>query len=283
VTPPGYLVLSLVMGGAGAAALPAQTASTVGSFLARVRAGTEKYRDLQAAVADGYRPIGPEAPAMGRHWVQPGLLVATRFDPDHPPLLEYASIRGRAVLVGVAYALPLGKDESPPDFPAGRTAWHSHTGGLAEEGLRLTHEDAHAMHRGERVAVLHVWVWLDNPAGPFAPLNWSLPYVRAGLEPRSATDETAKALSLGDGGAGFWESALTRALDATPAEADAVHRVLAVYSDTVAAWRARRPAAPALADDEAAWLDALWGRARAAVRGALGAEARNRLVMLAGF
>jgi hypothetical protein len=279
----GRLLLSLVFWGAEATALSAQTDSAVDSFLARVRAGTEKYRDLQTAVAEGYRPIGPEAPAMGRHWVQPGLLVATRFDPDHPPLLEYASIRGRAVLVGVAYALPLGPDESPPDFPAGRTAWHSHTGSLADEGFRLTHDDAHAMHPGERVAVLHVWVWLDNPAGPFVPVNWALPYVRAGLEPRSATDETAKALSLGDGGAGFWESALTRALDATPAEADAVHTVLAAYSDTVAAWRARRPSGLTLADDEAAWLDALWGRARAAVRGALGAEARGHLLMLAGF
>ncbi len=277
-----WLALWLLPGAArGAPAV--QTDSGAAAFLARARAGTERYRDRSAAIADGYHAIGVEAPAMGQHWVHPGRLVAARLEADHPPVLEYAPIQGRPTLVGVAYALPLAAAESPPDFPAGRAGWHSHAGGVEEESLKLGHEDALAGAREERVAVLHAWVWVDNPAGAFAPLNWALPYLRAGFEPRSGPDACAKALSLVDGGETFWEAALARALDSDAPDAEALHRVLAAYADTVAAWRTRHGAARRVRDDEAAWLAALWDRARTAVRAGLRPEAHERLNALSGF
>lgn len=270
---------------AASATWAAQTDSGTTSFLDRARAATEKYRDQRVAIVDGYRAIGAEAPAMGQHWLHPGLLVAARFDVEHPPVLEYVTVQGRPVLAGVGYALPLGPGELPPDSPAGRTAWHSHAGGVEEESVRLSHDETHTEHHAERVEVLHAWVRVDNPAGPFAPLNWALPFVRAGLEPSAAlhAEASAKALSLDDEGAAFWETGLARALDADSDDILAMHRVLTAYADTVEAWRTRRPASPRLSGAEAVWLDGLWGRLHAALLGGLSGAARERASTLSGF
>lgn len=280
----GCLAVPLMLA-AASATWAAQTDSGATSFLERARAATEKYRDQRAAIADGYRAIGPEAPAMGQHWLHPGLLVAARFDIEHPPILEYVTVQGRPVLAGVGYALPLEPGELPPDSPAGRAAWHSHAGGVEEESVRLSHDETHAEHDAERVAVLHAWVRVENPAGPFAPLNWALPFVRAGLEPTAAprAEACAKALSLDDAGAAFWERGLARALDADSDDIRAMHRILTAYADTVVAWRARRPASPRLSGAEAAWLDALWARLHAGLLGGLGEAARERASTLSGF
>ncbi|HZH80349.1 MAG TPA: hypothetical protein VFD76_07715 [Gemmatimonadales bacterium] len=277
-----YLTLSLLLG------LPrlvpaAQTISDESAFLARARAASEKYKDQLLAIADGYRAIGPEAPAMGQHWLQPGLLVGARFDVDHPTILEYVTVQGQPVLAGVGYALPLGVGESPPDAPAGRAAWHSHAGGVEEEGVTLSHEDSHGEGDQERVAVLHAWVWIDNPAGPFVPLNWTLPYVRAGLDPRGASSAPAKALSLANGGTEFWETGLEHALDTDARGLAALHRVVGAYADTVGAWWTHRDAGTRLRAPDEAWLSGLWERLRGAVMGTLDAPARERAAMLSGF
>ena len=275
------LVVSLTLA-ALSVAQAAQTDAVVTSFLARARVATEKYKDQRVAIADGYRAMGPEAPAMGQHWVQPSLLVAARVDVDHPPILEYVTVRGRPVLAGVGYALPLGAGEFPPDSPAARSAWHSHEGGLEEEGGRFEHEHIEADHERERVEVLHAWIWVENPAGPFAPVNWALPFVRAGLEPGVALSASAKALSLDDGGVEFWAAGLRRALDPDARSAEAVHRVLEHYADTVAAWRAHFDGTRVRSSD-AAWLAAVWERVRGAVIATLNQPARERASMLSGF
>ncbi len=277
-----YLTLSLLLGTPRLA--PAlQTNPDASAFLARARAASERYKDQLVAIADGYRAIGPEAPAMGQHWLHPGLLVAARFDVDYPTILEYVTVQGRPVLAGVGYALPLGAGESPPDAPAGRAAWHSHAGGVEEEGVRVSHEDSHGERDGERVAVLHAWVWIDNPAGPFVPLNWALPYVRAGLDPRGAASASAKALSLADGGAEFWETALAHAVRTDTHNLTELRRVLGAYADTVGAWCTHRDAGERLHAADQAWLSGLWERLRGAVLGALDAPARERAAMLSGF
>ena len=261
----------------------AQTDSGATSFLERARAATEKYRDQRVAIADGYRAIGPEAPAMGQHWLHPGLLVAARFDVEHPPILEYVTVQGRPVLAGVGYALPLEPGELPPELPAGRAAWHSHAGGVEEEGVRLDHHDMPAEHHADRVAVLHAWIGVENPAGPFVPLNWALPFARAELDPGAVSEACAKALSLANGGAAFWEEALTRVLNEDPDGVRAIHRTLVVYADTVAGWRARRDAGRRLSGADAAWLEGLWERLRGAVIGALHGPVRERAAALSGF
>src|SRR5687767_4024426 len=72
--------------------------------IARVRAATERYRDHANAVADGYRLFGAEGPVMGEHWYHPDL-TKRPFEISRPSTLQYASIGGRKVLVGVAYTV----------------------------------------------------------------------------------------------------------------------------------------------------------------------------------
>lgn len=147
---------------------------TIG-FLDSARAATDKYRDVRQALADGYRPMGPGTPAMGQHWVNVGLLLSGTVDPAAPPILEYAGTPDAPpVLVGVAYAVPLAPGEMPPDTPVPASWWHTHQGTLDAEGLNGSHAGMD-MGTGDRVAVLHAWLWLPNPAGIFEAENWLLP------------------------------------------------------------------------------------------------------------
>ncbi|HZH40859.1 MAG TPA: hypothetical protein VFD85_07600 [Gemmatimonadales bacterium] len=159
-----------------AAPLPAQQELARTRFLDSTRLATARYRDVAQAMADGYRPMGPESPAMGQHWVQIGLVIGGKVDPREPAILEYATSEGASAptLVGVAYAVPLASGETPPDTPVPASWWHTHHGTLDDEGLNGSHTGMD-MSGDDRVAVLHAWVWLANPAGAFEAENWLLP------------------------------------------------------------------------------------------------------------
>jgi len=87
------------------------------AFLAAARAGTARYRDLAAAIADGYRRIGGDLPSMGEHWVNTGLVVRDTLAPEAPPVLIYARVQGAAVLAGAAYIRILARDDPYPLLP----------------------------------------------------------------------------------------------------------------------------------------------------------------------
>lgn len=186
----------------GAAPLPAQ--SDPGAFVAAVRDATRRYADQSLAIADGYRKVGPDFPSMGEHWISIPRIVRGTVDPLQPPILEYATLGGRPTLVGVAYT-QLVRDGLPTaPLPAPADAWHYHAGTVDEESFILGHASGGhgAGPGGPRIAVLHAWVWMDNPAGLFATDNWALPYARLGLpfpdggeEPSGAT--LAAALAAG--------------------------------------------------------------------------------------
>lgn len=167
--------VALLLAATGAAA------QDTSAFLAAARRGAAPFGELGAAIAAGYRPVGPETPTMGRHWVHPGLLLAARVDPERPAILSYATIAGRPTLVGVAYALPSGA--LVPQGPAPRDAWHVHDGTVMDEAVKLDHS-AHAAPDtvDAGLAVLHAWLFVPNPAGMFAPDNRNLPFVVAWLE-----------------------------------------------------------------------------------------------------
>ncbi len=250
----------------GAALLSAQSAAAQDAaardFLARAGAAAARYAQVSAAMMAGYRAVGPEIPAMGQHWIQPELLASGRVDPDHPPVLEFATIGGQRVLVGVAYAILLGPGEWPPDVPVSRHWWHRHTGDLDEEGLSDSHAGSGAMD-SDGVAVLHTWVPVTNPAGPFVAENWALPFIQAGLEPPTEiTVPLGRALALGTG-----EGALEHFLSQYRAQAhpDSAAEAAAAASfasarDSVAGWLARRANAPTLSPEERDWLEAVWHR-----------------------
>ncbi len=252
---------------------------TAREFLDAARAATARYRDPQAALADGYRAIGPDFPSMGEHWIHPGLLVGGQLDVAHPQILEYATIAGRRQLVGVAYGALVRDSTVPAAFPVERAAWHFHGGTVDEESFLRSHIGAgHDHWLGPRLAVLHAWVWLENPSGAFATDNWALPYARLGLEPpRAAPVTAARALSLAGGGDVYW-AALLRALgQPDSAETARLRRVLASYRGVVAAWLAGRPESAQVAAPETARLEQVWRDLCAAIDSAVSAPVAGRL------
>lgn len=190
-----------------------QSPSLPADFVAAARTGSAAYRDVEVARAAGYRPVGPDFPGMGRHWVHPALILRDTLDPAAPPILEYAEIAGRPTLVGVAYA-KLARDDTPPaGLPVPPAAWHFHQGTVEEESFLRSHAGgAHLVPgRGPRIAVLHAWIWLENPDGLLATDNWALPYARLGYRmPPGASQDAARTLALaaGEGGRHYVEALL---------------------------------------------------------------------------
>lgn len=182
----------------------------VTTFVAAARLGSERYRDRSVAIAAGFRRLGRDFPSMGEHWAHPGKVIAGRFDVADPPMLTYASIDGKPVLLGVVYAIPLDPGQHPPSLPGGVDAWHEHNGTVDEESFLPEHSGGHSgMHVGTRLAILHVWTLLPNPAGDFAAENWSLPFARLNLNtPASVPEAAGRALSLLSGGDDFYSNLL---------------------------------------------------------------------------
>ena len=67
--------------GAAPAALTYRELQRTAELLAAARHATTSYQDVRAAEAAGYRPVGPNVPGMGVHYVRasrsPGFDVAT--------------------------------------------------------------------------------------------------------------------------------------------------------------------------------------------------------------
>lgn len=241
----------LLLGAASVASAPAsaQEADSAARFVAAVREATAQFGDRDAAVRAGYRPIGPDFPGMGEHWISVPLLLGGRIDPLHPPILEYARIDGKPVLVGAAFAVLLKPGERPPTvgLPVGTDAWHYHGGTVSEESFVLGHAHGHGPPTDQStVAVLHVWTGLDNPDGPFATDNWALPYVRLGLTPPAAAPavEIAHAVALAAGGERYYLAVIK----AAGGDSDAAAPILAAAAQDMREFLAR------------GWGDSLGGR-----------------------
>ena len=246
-------------------------------FIAGARAGTAAYRDPQVARAAGYRPVGPDFPGMGRHWIHPGLILRDTLDPAAPPILEYAEIEGRPTLVGVAYA-KLVHDATPPaGLPVPPAAWHFHQGTVEEESFLRSHaglvHSAPAGTREPRIAVLHAWIWLENPDGLLATDNWALPYARLGYRmPPGASPDAARAVGLaaGDAGRAYVEALLRAVGRPSPAEQQALARLVERH----------QAAARALLPGDAQTLAHCWTELLEDVRAAVRPEVRERLLAL---
>jgi hypothetical protein len=60
---------------------------------------------------------------------------------------------------------------------------------------------------GPRIAVLHAWLWLENPAGLFATDNWALPWHRLDIAPPTGSGEatpTGLVAALATGGRDYF-------------------------------------------------------------------------------
>ncbi len=120
----------------------------------------------EAATAAGFFPVLGDIPGMGVHWVHPARM-ADPVNIDAPDNLMFASIDGRDQLVGAAFTFEDIPDTSEPvPFDSELAKWHDHPQ-FAPDGKTLH--------------MLHVW-FVPSSNGPFAGLNFWLPYRSAGIE-----------------------------------------------------------------------------------------------------
>jgi hypothetical protein len=131
-----------------------------------VRQATERFQDVNEAIGAGYVQFqgcvsGPEAGAMGVHYVNPSLFDG-RLEVELPEALVYEPKRnGRLQLVAAEYITPA-------------EAWHAvHGAGMQPDLMGHLLHFAPGPNRYGPAAFyeLHVWAWKNNPHGTFADWN----------------------------------------------------------------------------------------------------------------
>lgn len=159
--------------------------------LEAVRAATQKYLDVQVALADGYIPDpmdmcvtsameGQPAQlgAMGIHYFRPDLLGITATTPRVEGTGTHTDFLTPAVLIYEPAAngsLELVAVENlvfqKAWKEAGHTAPPSFHGQEYYEMVDNPVTEADEAHGFEPHYELHLWLFRDNPAGPFMPFN----------------------------------------------------------------------------------------------------------------
>jgi hypothetical protein len=129
-----------------------------------VRASTERYKDVSVAVAEGYAlqfgcVSGPDAGAMGLHYVNGNLVNSGVLDATRPQIVIYEAMPdGGLKLIGADYLLMAD-------------AWNAKHSGPPELMGQLFHLFESPNRFGlPAFYTLHVWAWKDNPKGTF--VNW---------------------------------------------------------------------------------------------------------------
>jgi len=183
-------VASLAAAAALLVAVPARADDTAAA-VEKMRAATEKYKDVEVALADGYirdpanhcftaemAGMPADMGVMGVHYFRPDLLAVTATDPkvdgnstytdwDAPSILIYEpQADGSLELISVENLVFLKSWEAAgntaPPVLLGRT-WDRMVDDPATEA-----DEAHgfAPHYDQ-----HVWLFRDNPAGVLEPFN----------------------------------------------------------------------------------------------------------------
>jgi len=147
--------------------------------LADAKAATAKYRDIDAAKADGYFQVTQFIPGLGLHLANLGIPTNT-FDPARPQILLYQpDAKGNMQLVGVAYQFLHTNDTPPVGFAGGSDVWHYHTDLCFQKGgsVTIATDDAACKAVGglafqkQTSWLLHAWIWKQNPDGVFTEVN----------------------------------------------------------------------------------------------------------------
>jgi hypothetical protein len=148
------------------AAQPQQLTPAQGALLKMVRDNTERFKDVSVAEAEGYSLLfgcvsGPDAGAMGLHYVNLSLVAAGVIDATRPQIVIYEPMPdGHLQLIGA-------------DFLVIASDWDkAHPGQGAPQ---LMGQLFHYFESPNRFGLpafytLHVWAWKENPNGAF--VNW---------------------------------------------------------------------------------------------------------------
>lgn len=129
-----------------------------------VREATERFKDVSVAQADGYQlqfgcVTGPDAGAMGLHYVNGALVASGIIDARQPQIVIYEpTADGKLKLIGA-------------DFLVIASQWDAHHSGPPELMGQLFHYFEAPNRFGlPAFYTLHVWAWKENPNGAF--VNW---------------------------------------------------------------------------------------------------------------
>jgi hypothetical protein len=101
------------------------------AILATMRSELARYKDIDAARADGFRQFIPGGAAPIQHYTKLrwAMQARTRLDPTRPSSLLYKKQPdGRLELVGAMFTAPAGatEDELDARLPLSVTRWHQH-------------------------------------------------------------------------------------------------------------------------------------------------------------
>src|SRR5499425_1173266 len=136
-----------------------------GALIKTVREATERFKDVSVAEAEGYKltfgcVTGPDAGAMGLHYVNFPLVATGVLDPTKPQIVLYEPAgNGRVKITGA-------------DFLVLAEQWDKAHPGTPPELMGQIFHYFEAPNRFGLPAfyTLHVWAWKDNPNGAF--VNW---------------------------------------------------------------------------------------------------------------
>jgi hypothetical protein len=135
-------------------------------LVAKVRAATQRYKDIGVAIAEGWVPAtpcvsGPNDGAMGVHYVLPERVGDAVLRADEPEALIYEPLPGGKLrLVGVEFIVIA--DAWNTQNPDAQPVLEGHLLNLVGEPNR---------YRLPAFYELHVWAWERNPKGAFADWN----------------------------------------------------------------------------------------------------------------
>ena len=136
-----------------------------GALLKIVRDNTERFKDVSVAEAEGYSLLfgcvsGPDAGAMGLHFVNIKLVGLGEVDATRPQIVIYEPMRdGHLQLIGADFLVIASDwDKAHPGQPP-----------------LLMGQLFHYFESPNRFGLpafytLHVWAWKENPNGAF--VNW---------------------------------------------------------------------------------------------------------------
>jgi hypothetical protein len=146
-----FTLLSFVAAGPAAA-----VADTSNPLADHVRAVNDRFKDVSAAVAEGYAPLpcasGLQGGAMGIHYVNGAYLKDNAVDISKPEAVMYEPMPdGKFALVAVEYI--------------------TFKGPAALEGHLFNFNSAPNRYGLDPFYELHVWAWKSNPTGAFTDNN----------------------------------------------------------------------------------------------------------------
>ena len=145
----------------------ADGAKVPASLIDKVRDATRRFLDVNVAIHEGWVAAtpcvsGPEAGAMGVHFVLPGRLGDGMLNPGEPEALIYEPMPNGALrLVGVEFIV-FASDWASLHPDGSAPAVDGHLANYVSEPNRY---GLHAFYE------LHVWAWQQNPSGTFADWN----------------------------------------------------------------------------------------------------------------